>query len=411
MTLRTAPIVRVLGGISLAVLCVHLAMQQTSGQWNESPPPTAEEAGAVPDEAPSTATRPAAPAAPAQSAPSAVDSALASCGSSCGGAAAAPVELSWGAGQVAAARVSAAPVEDTPPARGADVAVAFAQTAAQSAMPAAAPGERGWPSQPAVSTPPGNSGWLEPVVSALLEPDPAPPTPTGTDTPLPTPPQGEATTPMAVPLVAQPTPAGVDPWSPIATPITPAGAPFKRTGQPGDKAGGRAPAPLAGAPVFHPYLPARGQGGQGGEGGGEDPSPSGLPFADTPSSDAPFTDSPGRAPADVPSSVPDWVPAVSGPGQAPVFGHTPLPGAPAPWVPLLSDPPLVDRVAAGPRARPEDLLTPALEPAATPLDAVVAAVVTEPGSLALLAIAALGLAGLQRQAARGSGARRSAPEA
>lgn len=388
MNPRTAPLVRVVGGLSLALLCVLLGLQQNASEWAEAPAPSPEDVSPVLDEAISiTPAAPApAPAAVPLSAPTAAHPALASCGPSCSGVAA-PVELSWGTGHVAAARVSAPAEEEAPPARGADVAIAFAQAAAQSAAPAAGPSEPSWPAPPVVPTPPG-SGWLQPVVSALFDADPPAPTPTATDPTLPTasPPQGTGTTPTAVPLTAQPTPEGFVP-SATAAPTGP-GVPSKRHRQPGDKANGSTPAPLAAASV-----PARGGTGQG---GGSDPDPSDQPFTDTPST-ATSGQGPGQPFSQAPDHVPAWVPPVSGPGLGPV-DNNPQPGVPSPWAPLLSDPPLVDRVAA-PQPRAEDLLIPNLEPTASPLEAVVAAVVAEPGSLALLALAALGMAGLQRQRA------------
>jgi hypothetical protein len=247
MNPRIAPLVRVVGGLSLALLCVLLGLQQNAGEWAEGPPPTLEDVAAMLDEASTSTTSPLAPAPAAVplSAPTAVYPALASCGPSCSGVAA-PVELSWGTGHVAAARVSAPAEEDTPPARGADVAIAFAQAAAQSAAPAAGPSEPSWPTPPVAPTPPG-SGWLQPVVSALFDADPSPPTPTATGPTLPTatPPQGTGSTPTAVPLTAQPTPESFVP-SATAAPTGP-GAPSKRHRQPGEKANGSTPAPLAAA--------------------------------------------------------------------------------------------------------------------------------------------------------------------
>lgn len=389
MNPRTAPLVRIVGGLSLALLCALLGLQQDAGEWAETPAPEDASLSPVLDDASSiTPAALPAPAAVPLPAPAAVYPAPASCGPSCSGVAA-PVELSWGTGHVAAARVSAPAEEEAPPARGADVAIAFAQAAAQSAAPAAAPSESRWPTPPVTPTPPA-SGWLEPVVSALFHADPAPPTPMVTDPALPaaTPPQGTGTTPTAVPLAAQPTPEAFVPSSVTSAPIDPAGAPAKRPRKPGEKATGSAPAPLAAAPV-----PARGGTGQGGE---TDPNASDPPFTE-----APPIDSPGQGPGqpfiDAPGHVPAWVPPVSGPGLGPV-DNNPQPGVPSPWAPLLNDPPLVDRVAA-PQPRAEDLLVPNVEPAASPLQAVVAAAVAEPGSLVLLALAALGLAALQRQRA------------
>ena len=122
--------------------------------------------------------------------------------------------------------------------------MAFAQAAAWSTPTATAPEERPWPAPPVPVWPsrPGGT-WLEPVVSALFDPDPAQPA-TAPVQPDPTEPQSGTTTPRAVPLDT----AATEPAGPLAS----AGAPFKRNGQlPADKASGRAPVPLAAAPVIY----------------------------------------------------------------------------------------------------------------------------------------------------------------
>lgn len=386
MNPRTAPLVRVLGGLSLALLCVHTGLQQNASESEGAPPPTLDDFATVLEEAPAAAPRAKTLALTALPAPSALGSGFVSCGTSCAGVAA-PVELSWGTGHVAAAPVSAPVMEEMPPARGADVAIAFAQAAVQSVAPAETPTERWWPTPPAVSPPPA-PGWLAPVVSALFEPDPAQPLHTGSGHTQPTAPPPNGTSPMAVPLSADPTPEGFNPST------NPSGTPFKRTRQPGDKANGPAPAPLVAGPVAYPNQPAGG--GQGNGGDHPEDNDDETPANTTPVNTTPVN-TPDNGPGQASDHVPAWVPPVSGPGLGPV-DNGPQPGVPAPWAPLVTAP-LVDRVA-NPQPRAEDLLVPPLESVTSPLQAVVVAAVAEPGGLALLSLAALGLAGLQRRRAR-----------
>ena len=386
MNLRTAPVVRVVGGLSLLLLCIQVGLQQNAVEWPEAPPPSLEDVAAVLDDAAPAARRLAAAPAPS-TAPPAGFGLPASCGSSCGGVPA-PVELSWGTGHAAAVAVPAPPADEAPPARGADVAVAFAQAAAQSTVPAM-PEERSWPTSPGLPARPGTPS-VQPVVSALFDPDPAQPLQPATDPVLPaaTPPQADGTTPMAVPLDADALPEGAHAPSP--------GAPFKRSGQPGDKAGGRAPVPLAAPPVFHPYGTPGGSTG----GGGTAPGPTGQASADAPGQPGAASDpGPGQPPTEFPGLPVEF------PGHVPADLPDPAPGwlTPSlpPTLPLLEDPSVPDRVAAGePQPGDNPLLTPRLEPVALPGDVLAAAVVSEPGALALLALAAMGLVATRRPTQR-----------
>ena len=386
MNPQAGPLVRVVGGVSLVLLCVQVGLRLNAPEWEESPPATFDDLAATVADTSPEAPRPAAqPSATPSRAVPAVYGAFpaAGCGASCGLHIAAPAEFPWGTGPVATALVSAPPVDELPPPRGADVAVAFAQAAAWSAPADAVPQQRPWPAPPVLPTRPGGT-WLEPVVSALFDPDPAQPLQPATPAVQPTEAQSDPTTPRAVPLDT----AGMEPAAPLAS----AGAPFKRDGQlPPDKASGRAPVPLAAPPVTSTYGP------RGISDGGGGPVPT---QEDSPSSH----DQAGNGPDNAPDEGPGLPPAF--PGQPDGFpGRVPdrLPDQPPEWVvprlpttlPLLHDPKVPERVAAGdPQPGDDPLLTPRFDPVALPADAVGA--VPEPGALALLAIAALALAASRR---------------
>ena len=392
MNPQAGPLVRVVGGVSLVLLCVQVGLRLNAPEWEESPPATFDDLAATVADASPEAPRPAAqPSATPSRAVPAVYGAFpaAGCGASCGLHIAAPAEFPWGTGPVATALVTAPPVDELPPARGADVAVAFAQAAAWSAPADAVPQERPWPAPPVLPTRPGGT-WLEPVVSALFDPDPAQPLQPATPAVQPTEAQSDPTTPRAVPLDT----AGMEPAAPLAS----AGAPFKRDGQlPADKASGRAPVPLAAPPVTY--------GPRGISDGGGGPVPT---REDSPSSLGPDDagNGPGNAPPDnAPDGGPGLPTVFPGPDDFPGRVPNPLPDRAPEWVaprqpttlPLLHDPKVPERVATGePQPGDDPLLTPRFEPVALPADAVGATAVSEPGALALLAIAAMALAASRR---------------
>lgn len=425
MNPRVAPLVRVVGGLSLALLCVQAGLQQHAGEQAEERAPTLEDLVRLPEQAP-TPPEPARAALaplPRFDVPS-VHPIPVSCGAACGGFTATS-GLFWGSADLPALHVSAPSPDDAAAARGADVPLAFAQAAAHAAVhttvqaappasPDAAPQEPAWPALPPLPSAPGGRG-VEPVVAALFEPDLTPPTDTEVATTT-TDPQAEGMRPMAGPLEAHPTPEGADP-SAAADPPASVGAPFKRSHQPGDKASGRPPAPLAQPPVDHPYAPQRvpanapGPDGSGPQepGPGSDHLPSQWPHqspnqspdqwphqspnqfpnhfpSHSPGQPTVFPGQPGhfpgQVPDDLPSPVPDWL----APSQDPA-GLTPT-------LPLLEDRSVPDRVARG--DPPDPLLSPGFDPVALPSDLADPALVTEPGALALLAIAALGLAAARR---------------
>jgi hypothetical protein len=296
------------------------------------------------------------------------------------------MDSAWGSGHARAALISAPPTDDAPAPRGADVVLAFAQAAAQPVTAAPAPSGGSWAATPITPMRPGGL-WIEPVVSALLDPDP-PLQPSNPQTPLAaTEPLGEGTTTATVPPDAHAVPAPFDPS--LSSPGT-AGTPFKRGTQPSEKPGARSAAPLPNQFQFpntiHAITPAQPR-------GSADPA-------------SPNPDSSFDPPAEAANPSPDATPADAPRGLAPVLdrGGDPGPTGTGPQfsgpaqLPSLNDTGRVlERVATGtPGPGENPFNAPRFEVVALPADLLVAAVVPEPASLLLFAIASFSLAGLGR---------------
>jgi hypothetical protein len=233
---------------------------------------------------------------------------------------------------------------------------AMAGSSHQPAATSASADGPGGPLEFATPSRPSGAGtpWIEPTITALLEPESVEPIVTAGA------PDAEATPDAVVPHAGS-TPAR--PFDPLATPEGPdTSTPFKRGGHTPDKPEGRAAAPLPGNEPVPSRPPA---------GGPPYPNPSPTVF-------------PGDAPnpGPTPGGPLDWPAPVNPPGPLTWPQQNPL-------LPLLPDPPLDD--IANPPLGPDDTLD-----ARLPNDLVVVAAVSEPSSLALLAIAAMGLAGIGR---------------
>jgi hypothetical protein len=395
---RTAPLYRVLGGLSLALLWVPLGNELSPDDMVGMARDTAEDvAAAQAGAAVTAAAQRTQQLAPAISVPSTFP--LASpCAPSCS-TLLAGMEGShsfWDAGPARAVPVSAPAVdEEAPPARGASVAIAFAQAAVQPAAAAPTPGGRYTPAEPVMPARPGRL-WVEPVVTALFDPDAAEPGPTeGTAEPPTQPdaaaPQEEGKTPAAVPADDHAAPAPFDPLS--TSPAASPGAPFKRGSQPSEKPGARAAAPLPSGTAPNGAAPSGNGPGPSGPADGTDPAHAFVPAGEAPNA----------APASTPVETPRWSTPVyqgGGPGPAtPSQPATPAPqlAGPGSLLPLIeSIGPVVERIAGGSPAPGEHpLLAPRAE-AALPSVLLVVAAVPEPSSLALFGIAAFCLAGLRR---------------
>jgi hypothetical protein len=374
---RTAPVCRVLGGLSLALLCVPIGHELMRDEMFGPPPP--EPVAAAPEDPATAATSVAQERSRLGDLPSTLPLG-AGCAPSCYTLLASSGEA-WDPGHARAALVSAPPVEELPPAGAAGMAIAFAQAAVMEVPSTPTQRSRYEPVQPTMPAMPARPGglWLQPVISALLEP--ADPATTASTEPPPRPaePQGEGAPPAAVPPDAQAAPPLFDPSS--TSPAANAGAPFKRGDKPSEKPGARSESPLPYGPAPNGTapsgnLPARG--------------PAGTPDGTDPATSfVPVSDAPNAAPVATPAEAPRW--------NEPVFnGGGPAPATPSPQPLIEGIGPVVERIAGGdPGPGESPALTPRLE-AALPSLLLVVAAVPEPTSLTLFAIAGCCLAGLRR---------------
>lgn len=378
MNPRIAPVCRVLGGLSLALLCVPIGHELTrEAPFGATP---AEPIAAVPDGSAVPAKRVAEARSPLGDPPSTLPLG-AGCAPSCSTLLAGSGET-WEPSHARAAQVSAPPVEELelPPAGAVGVAVAFAQAAVEAVNSTPAqtrryePAQSPMPPQPARPARPGGL-WLQPVISALLEPA-EPATTETTDPQQPAAePQGEGKTPAAMPPDAHAAPPLFDPssTSPAANP----GAPSKRGSLPSEKPGARSASPLPYGPAPNVTAPGGGPPANG---------PAGTPDGTDPAT---------------PVETPPWNnPVFSGGGPGPAAPGQPAtpsqqpPGSPQPLIEGIG--PVVERIAGGDPAPGElPAFTPGLE-AALPSLLLVVAAVPEPASLSLFGIAAFCLAGLRR---------------
>jgi hypothetical protein len=341
---RTAPVYHALGGLSLALACSPLG--EHLSEWSQAATDPVE------NHAETTTTVAAAPEHAAARTTARTD------GEGCGTSQCQSLFTSGGllteSDYVATLAVSAGGLGD----QGGGIHVAAAGSSHQ---PAETSASADGPGPLALATPSLPSGpgtpWIEPTITALMEPTSIEPIVTAGA------PDAE-TEPDAVVPRAGTTPA--HPFDPQAAPEGPAtSTPFKRGGHTPDKPEGRADAPLPGNGPVTNWPPA----------GPHYPNP------------AP-TEWPGDAP--IPGPTPGGPLDDPLPWQAPVDLPGPLTWAPRnPLLPLLPDPPLDD--IANPPPGPDDTLDDVL-----PHDLAVVAAVPEPSSLALLAIAALGLVGIRR---------------
>jgi hypothetical protein len=382
MNTRTAPIYRALCGMSLALLCGSLGQQFAPDAPAPTPtePTASADSAAAADSTVALASR-TTPGSRSVEPPSTFPIAS-PCTDHCG-ILPAGSDLSWGVTDHRVAPVSAPPMEEPPPARGPDVAIAYAQAAVQ--QPTAEPhaGEPFSFASPRVPVVPARPGGLslDPIVLALLETETVPTDDTADAVPLTaaTDPRGETPDAHAAPDL-------LDPSS--SYPSADSGAPFKRGSQPSEKPGARSAAPLPYGQAPNAHGPAMGPGSADPAGGGAPTVSLDLPHqAENPWSDK------------TPGDVPDWMAPVLNPGGDPgpaVAG--PQIGGPAPLLPLFNDTePLVERIASGTPGPGEDpFRAPRLESAARPTDLLVAAAVPEPTSLLLFAIASFSMAGLGR---------------
>jgi hypothetical protein len=336
---RTAPAYQALGGLSLALVCSPLG--EHLSKWSQA------STNPVATHAETTAAGPAGPSEHASVRKPATRAEEESLLTSDG--------LFAGSDHVPSVAVSAEGLGDHAAESGGGIRVALAGSSHSSgATSAAADGPDSFaPSFPALPPAPGGTPEIEPAVTALFEPTSVEPIVTAGA------PDAE-TLPDAVVPHAGSRPA--HPYEPQAAPEGPASStPFKRGGgHTPDKPEGRADAPLPGNGPVSSTPPADGP---------RTPNPSPTEF-------------PGHSPnpGPTPGGPNDWLPPVNPPG--------PLTWPQDPLVPLLPDPP--DDIANLPLG-PDDPLD-----AGLPNDLVVVAAVPEPSGLALLAIAALGLAGIGR---------------
>ena len=345
---RTAPAYQALGGLSLALLCSPLG--EHLSKWSQA------STNPVATHAETTTAGPAGPSEHASVRKPATRAEEESLLTSDG--------LFAGSDHVPSVAVSAEGLGDHAAESGGSIRVALAGSSHSSgATSAAADGPGSFaPAFPALPSAPGTPE-IEPAVTALFEPTSVEPIVTAGA------PDAE-TLPDAVVPHAGTAPAHPD--DPQATPEGPAtSAPFKRGGHTPDKPEGRAAAPLPGNVPVSSGPPA---------GGPSLPHDDGLRAPFERPGDAPVTGQTPGGPLDDPL-----------PWQPPVIPPGPLTWPPMnPTLPLFDPSPVLDRIA-NPPTGPDDTLDDVL-----PNDLVVVAAVPEPSSLALLALAALGLAGIGR---------------
>jgi hypothetical protein len=343
---RTAPVYHALGGLSLALACSPLG--EHLSEWSQAATDPVE------THAETTTAVAATPEHSAARTTARTD------GEGCGTSQCQSLFTSGGllteSDYVASVAVSAGGLGD----QGRGVHVAAAGSSHQPAATSASADDPGPLALPSPSLPSGSgTPWIEPTITALMEPTSVEPIVTA-GAPEP------ETLPDAVVPRAGTTPA--HPFDPQAAPEGPANStPFKRGGHTPDKPEGRADAPLpwnepvssgppAGGPPYTPYT--------------------NPPLPEWPD-DGPIPGLTPRGPIDAPWDAPQ-----NPPGPSPWPSLNPL-------LPLLHKPPLDD--IANPPPGPDDTLEDVL-----PHDLAVVAAVPEPSSLALLAIAALGLVGIRR---------------
>jgi hypothetical protein len=337
---RTAPVYHALGGLSLALACSPLG--EHLSEWSQAATDPVE------THAETTTAVAATPEHSAARTTARTD------GEGCGTSQCQSLFTSGGllteSDYVASVAVSAGGLGD----QGRGVHVAAAGSSHQPAATSASADDPGPLALPSPSLPSGSgTPWIEPTITALMEPTSVEPIVTA-GAPEP------ETLPDAVVPRAGTTPA--HPFDPQAAPEGPASStPFKRGGHTPDKPEGRADAPL-------PW---------------NEPVSSGPPAGGPYRNPAP-TEWPGNAPnpGPTPGGPPDWPAPVTPPG--------PLTWPPNPMPHLFDPGPVLEKIAnppPGPDDRLEDVL---------PHDLAVVAAVPEPSSLALLAIAALGLVGIRR---------------
>ena len=345
---RTAPAYQALGGLSLALVCSPIG--EHLGQWSLASTDPSETHVETIAAGPAETSAPARAAAPQ--------------GDGCSGASHCQTLLTSGgffAGvdHLPASAVSSEGLGDHEAKPGQGIRVAMAGTSQPStATSASAQGPRPFaaPAIPAMPSGPATTG-VEPAVTALFEPTAVEPIVTAGA------PDAD-TTPEAVVPRAGTTPG--DLFNPQGVPQDT--TPFKPGGDyTPDKPEGRAAAPLPGNSPLANWPPT---------GGPATPNEDGPPVPPTWPGDEHAPDpGPGGSP-----DIPWLVPVLGPPG--------PVSSPPNPMEPLFS--PVLDPIV-NPPLGPDDPLDNLV-----PSDLVVAAAVPEPTSLALLAIAAMGLAGIGR---------------
>lgn len=357
---RTAPAYQALGGLSLALVCSPLG--EHLSKWSQA---------ATDPVATHAETTTAAPAGSSERASARV-AATGGAGDCTGGTSHCQSLLTSdglfaGSDPVPSVAVSGEGLGDQA-GQGGGIRVALAGSSHPSgATSAAADGPDSFtPAFPALPSAPGTPEF-EPAVTALFEPTSVEPIVTAGA------PEAE-TLPDAVVPHAGSRPA--HPYEPQAMPEGPAtSTPFKRGGgHTPDKPEGRAAAPLPSNGPVTSLPPA---------GGPPDTNPAPTEWPGD-----------GPNPGPTPGGPQDWLAPMTPPGpltwapnpRSPDSGSTP----PNPLPHLFDPEPILDRIV-NPPPGPGDPVD-----AALPNDLVVVAAVPEPSSLALLAIAALGLAGIGR---------------
>jgi len=460
MRLHAGPVCRVVGGLSLALACASLGQRLESVDAPDPPADmlAADETADAPP--PTAAQRPRPQAATARAAAPLGGGAcntppcgalLATSGFDLYGAGMLPVSGADGGhdgSAVASGAAAAAPQVVARAGQGSAPRAGAGQGTPHS--PRAAPGYRtparsGIPSHPATPHGPGSVS-LEPIITALLSRDPAAAAPTGDPEaerqPQAATPSGDGAPSAAAPEAdaSDPTtaPDGRLPGSATPGSTMPDGtaAPSKRGNLGPDKPSGRATAPMASppsallpnaarpgadlpaepaSPIESPTtLPAGGPGG----GAPGDGTPGSWPPHMTPGG-APVG-MPGNAPGRTPTTWPEHRTPGEAPGNAPGDtlpgwlaplpdgGHAPGSAPPIPvnpWLPLTGDvEPVVDRIAAdepGPGEPSRDPFTaPSIEAVRGPAGIDLAAVVAEPASPLLAALALICLAATARRQRR-----------